>query len=106
MLKERGGYWITVDIYIKTEFDTAAAMPNDELSKLVAAHKIDEKKFEHFQHAAEFFSDEGFIIDRIVEPQYMGYSSFEYLAKTLPPEVRDSGKPPPKFRETWRLKAT
>jgi O-methyltransferase involved in polyketide biosynthesis len=104
ILKQRGGYWITADIYIKTEFKTESVMPKDELSQLVAEHKIDEKKFESFEHAAEFFKESGFVIDKTIEPVYPSHSSFQYLLKTLPAEVRDSGKPPPKFRETWRLK--
>lgn len=105
VLKERGGHWITADIYIKTEFDTASVMPDDELGQLVKAHKIDEKKFESFEQAKDFFTEAGFVIDKVLEPAYMPHTSFQYLVKLLPPEVRDSGKPPPKFRETWRLKA-
>jgi hypothetical protein len=76
----------------------------DDLGKLVADHKIGEKKFDGFEHAAEFFKEAGFAVDKVLEPVYPSHSSFQYLLKTIPQEVRDSGKPPPKFRETWRLK--
>lgn len=104
ILRERGGYWITADIYIKSEYDTSIHASGDELGELVAAHNIDEKKFDSFEHASGFFKEEGFIIDKVMEPQYQMQSSFQYLLRTIPEEVRNSGQRPPKFRETWRLK--
>jgi O-methyltransferase involved in polyketide biosynthesis len=103
ILAQRGGYWITADIYIRNEFDSSNAALGDELGQLVAAHKIEDKKFESFEHAADFFAEAGFIIDKVLEPQYQMHSSFQYLLRTLPEEVKNSNQRPPKFRETWRL---
>lgn len=104
ILKQRGGYWITTDIYIRNEFDSTVHALGDELSKLVAAHNIEDKKFDSFEHAAEFFKEAGFVIDKILEPQYQAHSSFQYVLRTLPEEVKNNDQRPPKFRETWRLK--
>lgn len=103
-LKQRGGYWITADIYIKNEFDSSNAALGDDLGQLVAAHKIDDKKFDSFDHAADFFDEAGFTIDKVLEPQYQMHSSFQHLLRTLPEEIKNSNQRPPKFRETWRLK--
>lgn len=103
ILKQRGGHWITADIYIRNEFDNSNAALGDELGQLVAAHKIDDKKFDSFEHAANFFIEAGFIIDKVLEPQYQMHSSFQYLLRTLPEKVKNSNQRPPKFRETWRL---
>jgi O-methyltransferase involved in polyketide biosynthesis len=104
LLKERGGYWITADIYTKLEMPQLHGTQDDELSKLVERERIEEKKFESFEQAHEFFEEQGFTVEKIAQPNYMALSSTQYLLKTLPPEIAKSGDGPPRIHETWRLK--
>lgn len=57
ILKERGGCWITGDIYIK---DTVKIPQQDETQKFIDAHNVEENKFEDYASAEEFFNSCGF----------------------------------------------
>ena len=106
VLKERGGCWITADIYVKRPENMRANMTQ---SKSEAAffeqHNIEENKFESYEDAAFFFREQGFELKKEAVPDYEALSVFPRLLKVLPEEIRNSKEPPPKIQATWMLKA-
>ncbi|MFX1479090.1 MAG: hypothetical protein ACFFCI_13240 [Promethearchaeota archaeon] len=105
LLRERGGYWITADIYIKKE--TQDVITNgfyDEKGKrFLTEHQVEENKFENFEAAEAFFKEFGFDIYKKVEIPSRQLSSIKFLAN-LPRSQLDELKNRKKNRETWILK--
>ncbi|HCN82989.1 MAG TPA: hypothetical protein DIT07_05115 [Sphingobacteriaceae bacterium] len=106
VLEERGGCWITADVYIK---NTGTAETSDygqygqKFAKFLAAHHVEENKFESFDAARDFFTQCGFNIDHINTIAYDKLSSLRLLeGKTEITE--DIVKQWLKVRETWMLK--
>ena len=69
VLKQRGGYWITGDIYIKNERAGNTVRFNDKLQQFLEEHRIEENKFNSFEEAETFFRNNGFTIDKKAEPE-------------------------------------
>lgn len=98
ILEVRGGCWITGDIYLMKAGDAdknAGAGPSDEAARraaaFLAAHQVEENKFESFEAARHFFMEAGFEISDTLTLVPGALSSLKYL-----PGFRD--------RETWLLK--
>lgn len=104
VLKERGGYWITADVYIKMKETYPQWKADDELETFLERHKVEEKKFNSFEEAESFFNDQGFIVDKQAEDNYMDMVSLKYVAAHLTPEQLANPGKPPKIQATWRLK--
>ena len=104
ILKERGGYWITADVYVKNEMAKFAQSADDEFSRLIAEEQVEEKKFDDFNKAKEFFTEAGFEIDKTAGPNYFSLRSLRYLLKILSMEMLIHSPTPPRIHETWRLK--
>lgn len=104
-LIQRGGCWITADIYVKRTSEMRANLP---ASKSEAAffekHNIEENKFGNYEKASLFFKSEGFELIKEAEPDYGKLSVMPQLLKVLPEEARKSKAPPPKIQATWMLK--
>lgn len=62
ILRKRGGYWITGDIYTKKDTLEETLIPTDKAKAFRQFHHIDENKFESFEAAEEFFTRNGFTI--------------------------------------------
>ncbi|MFX1488046.1 MAG: hypothetical protein ACFFBI_02795 [Promethearchaeota archaeon] len=105
LLRKRGGYWITADIYIKKE--TQVIISNgfyDEKGKrFLAEHQVEENKFENFEAAEAFFKEFGFNIYKKIEIPSRQLSSLKFLTN-LPRDQLDELKNRKKIRETWILK--
>jgi O-methyltransferase involved in polyketide biosynthesis len=103
-LKQRGGCWITADVYVKRSAEMTASLPQ---SKSEAAffeqHNIEENKFESYEAAEAFFKEQGLEMVKEAEPNYNDLSVMPHLLKVLPEEARNSKKPPPKIQATWML---
>jgi O-methyltransferase involved in polyketide biosynthesis len=63
ILQQRGGQWITGDIYIRNEA-MEKRTETDAFSDFRKLHKIDENKFEDYQSAEAFFDECGFRVVR------------------------------------------
>ncbi len=104
VLKERGGYWITADIYLKTGTPSSGLKMNDELEKFLEQHNIEENKFDSLEAAEEFFKSEGFVIDKEAALDYSKSELLKYFLASIPPErlmqIQNTGK----IHATWRLK--
>ena len=104
VLQQRAGYWITADIYIKSDRNLLSMIGNDKLKRFFEEHRIEENKFESFEAAETFFKSEGFVIDKEAEPDYQASGSLKYLrASASPEQLYNIGKTG-RIRTTWRLK--
>ena len=105
VLIERGGYWITADIYLKNRQPGLGNKFGEKIKKFHEQHDTEGNSFESFKEAETFFKDMGFVIDKEAKIKHSEMSSFKYLMKSL--SVRQlfkfAGKGKP--QATWRLKA-
>jgi O-methyltransferase involved in polyketide biosynthesis len=105
LLKERGGCWITADVYIKRTNEMQKAVPQTRgEAAFFEQHNIEENKFDNYQAAENFFKEQGFEIVKEATPNFKEMSVLPHLLNTMPPEFRDSKTPPPKIQATWMLK--
>lgn len=104
ILEERGGYWITADIYRKNPSENPDFKVDDHTKDFFLQHKIEENKFNSFEEAELFFKKMGFEIDRVAEVSRSKLSSLKYFMRSVPflqlLKIRKSGK----LQETWRLR--
>lgn len=106
ILKQRGGYWITADIYVQRDAEATASMPQSKSeAAFLEQHNIEENKFKSYEAARAFFEAQGFELLKEAVPNYQELSVMPHLLKVLPEEVRNSKQPPPKIQATWMLKA-
>lgn len=103
-LQQRGGCWITADVYPKRTTETTLPQSKSEAAFL-EQHNIEENKFDSYEAAQAFFEEEGFRLVKEALPNYGELSMMPYLLPLLPEEVRNSKKPPPKIQATWMLEA-
>ena len=105
LLSERGGYWITADIYIKKENENSVTKDffEEKGKKFLTDHNVEENKFESFEDAESFFKDCGFDIYRKIEVLTSEKSSIKFL-KNIPESILRDIKKIKKTRETWILK--
>lgn len=105
ILMERGGYWITADIYLKNKQPGLGFQYKDEVKEFYARQNTEGNSFESFEEAEIFFKEMGFVIDKEAKIKYSRMSSFKYLIKSVTLRqifrLRSSGK----IQATWRLKA-
>lgn len=66
-LVARGGAWITADIYLRGPRDPRIGQ-DDRLRDFLAAHRVEEQKFESRVAAEAFFTDTGFTIQHRLAP--------------------------------------
>ena len=104
ILKERGGYWITTDIYIKNQFEKTDLKIDKDTSDFLEQHKIEENKFNSFDEAVEFFNHMGFDIDKEARVDYAKLSSLKYILNGNIEENYAAYQNFPKMQKTWRLK--
>ena len=104
-LLERGGCWITADIYIKRA-DDDAGMRSAAWQEWSREHGLEEKKFTSFHEAETFFHSMGFEIEKEATQDYARLTSFPQFLKAVGQqglnELRRPGRP--RLHATWRLK--
>jgi O-methyltransferase involved in polyketide biosynthesis len=105
ILIERGGFWITADIYLKNKQPKLGFKYDNEKKEFYKQHDTESNSFESFKEAEMFFTDMGFVIDKEARIKYSDMGSFKYLMKRLTLRqlfrLRRAGK----IQATWRLKA-
>jgi O-methyltransferase involved in polyketide biosynthesis len=101
ILKERGGYWITADVYVK---DSLKRKDEDaEVSTFRKEHKLDENRFESYEDAEAFFKSCGLEVVYKEAWVFAKLSSLELISKEKRASVvhkLQQGKP---IRQTWCL---
>jgi O-methyltransferase involved in polyketide biosynthesis len=63
ILMERGGCWVTADIYLKNRVQKLDLEIDEETLEFFAKHNIEDNKFESFEEARDFFERMGFVIE-------------------------------------------
>jgi O-methyltransferase involved in polyketide biosynthesis len=104
VLSERGGYWITADIYIKANQEIAIKRPDNKLQQFLEQHRVEENKFDSFEAAESFFKNAGFTIDKEAETDFTKVSTIKNLLNSVPGNQFPQGEKLSKMRATWRLK--
>ena len=105
VLKVRGGYWITGDIFLNHKNRRLGLQYNDEISKFNEQQQTDLNNFESFTDAQKFFNRMGFVVDKEAKIKYSEMSAFPYLKKSMTlrdfVRIKFSGR----IQATWRLRA-
>lgn len=103
ILLERGGYWVTADIYIKTgESDSQSV--DSVLNDFLKRHAVEKNKFDSFDAALSFFKQQGFTVDKEDDIGSSRSGSLQYLKKSLSVSQLTDFRDRPAIRKTWRLK--
>lgn len=103
ILKKRGGYWITGDVYTQNDVKNKALIPDAKSRKFREDHQIDENKFEDFTKAHQFFTDHHFEITTRVPFAADELSCLELMEDQKDSIIRKLQNSTPS-RETWCLK--
>jgi len=106
ILEERGGYWITADIYLKHHQEKLNFKVDDRTKEFFEEHQIEEKRFESFSEAEEFFKKMGFTIDKEADIDITKLGSFRYLCESSNMAQLTKMSEVGKFQATWRLKVS
>ena len=104
ILKQRGGYWITADVYIKNPAGNNGLHFDDKFQQFLDKHNIEENKFDSLEVAEIFFRKNGFVIDKEAEPDYSNVSALPYIMKTVSQERLMEMSKIGKIHSSWRLK--
>jgi O-methyltransferase involved in polyketide biosynthesis len=106
MLKQRGGCWITADIYVKQPAGLRMELPQSAGERrFFEQHHIEENKFDSYEAARAFFVAQGFEVVAEAVPDYQRLTVLPQLLEVLPAEARNRQEPPPKLQATWMLRA-
>ena len=106
VLAERGGFWVTGDIYLPPSHSTDRT---DQLPKqaqeFLAKHRVFENMFPSFDAAAKFFAECGFAFEaHPVDEVYEQLTTIEFIRRT--PAIDESAVHSGlQTRQTWVLKA-
>jgi len=104
LLRERGGCWITADIYLKNEKGNLKLKLDSKTEEFFRQHRMEENKFESFEEAESFFNRMGFVIDKEAVVNHSQLSSLKYFMKYTGffqlLRFRKAGK----IQKSWRLK--
>lgn len=100
ILKKRGGYWVTADVYIKKNMGLKT---NDMFSKFLQSHNVEENKFESFEQAEQFFNECGLKIHQKAGSVWRQLSSLKYIPQHALDEFNALAGKYGRIRETWAL---
>jgi O-methyltransferase involved in polyketide biosynthesis len=104
ILKERGGCWITADIYLKNRLNKLNLKLDDKTREFFEEHHVEENRFESFGEAEAFFKRMGFRVEKEAEIDPSRLSSLKYFRKSLPFRQLFKFRKAGKIQTTWRLK--
>ena len=106
ILLQRGGSWITADIYLKNPGSNLFGEKSDAFLKFLEQHNIEENKFNDFDDARAFFTRMGFRVDKEADVDFTTLTALPNLLAAATPEqlerLRQSGRP--RIHATWRLR--
>jgi O-methyltransferase involved in polyketide biosynthesis len=105
VLTERGGFWVTGDIYIRgAQNRERANLFSPQAREFLAKHRVLENMFSDFETADQFFKECGFTIDKHTADEiYDQLTSLEYIKRspTIDESVVRAGL---EARQTWVLR--
>jgi O-methyltransferase involved in polyketide biosynthesis len=100
VLTERGGHWLTADVYIKKQ---NLSISNDQFSAFLQSHNVEDNKFESFEQAEQFFYDRGFKIHEKPDSAWHSLSSLQYIKQEDISRLVEQAAKIGRVRETWAL---
>jgi O-methyltransferase involved in polyketide biosynthesis len=103
-LKQRGGYWVTADVYIRNTQLQRVMKFDDELEHFFEEHNIEANKFANFEEAEALFKEAGFVIDKEAEPDYAKMTSLSQFMERVNPEQMEAMTKIGRIQGTWRLR--
>jgi O-methyltransferase involved in polyketide biosynthesis len=103
-LKERGGCWITADIYIKKEITGIQIKRSAAERDFIDQHRIEENKFESFEGAELFFREAGFEKLKEAKADHSRLSALPHLIGAASPEQAKKLENVGRIQATWMLK--
>lgn len=104
VLEQRGGCWITADVYTKFKKKIPEFVMNDLGKDFFIKHNIEGNKFESFAAAKRFFEKEGFVVEQEAKMERDKLISFKYLRESLSLWQLLKLVFAKKMQTTWRLK--
>jgi O-methyltransferase involved in polyketide biosynthesis len=104
ILKERQGYWIVADIYIKDPLPKTDLKIDNRLKEYYKQQNIENNKFESFEEAGLFFKNMGFTVDKAARIKPWKLSSWRYLPRSLTIRQFFGLFKAGKIHATWRLR--
>ena len=105
VLKQRGGYWITADVYVKSTLERFNEEEKDSLKDLVEAQQIEKNMFESFDAAEEFFKTVGFSVVKEAAVDFTKISSLPHLINnSTEAQLAALKTSTQKIQTTWCLK--
>jgi O-methyltransferase involved in polyketide biosynthesis len=104
ILQERGGYWITADVYLKNKMDKLDLKLDKRTQDFFDKHKIEENRFNSFNEAELFFNKAGFVIDKEAQINRSQLTALKYLRKSTSLLQLFKMSRAGKVHTTWRLK--
>ena len=104
VLKERGGQWITGDVYLKRDMsallDQRQEPFDEQLTRFLEVHNVEANKFDSYETAEAFFIACGFSITRKIDTAYHSLTSIHYIQQGVTEEKLKEWM---QGRETWVL---
>jgi O-methyltransferase involved in polyketide biosynthesis len=104
ILRERGGYWITADIYLKNKQDKLNLKIDEKTKDFFLQHNLEENKFNSFEEAESFFRRMGFNVDKEANIKRSELSSIKYFLKSVSIRQLFKMHKAGKIQATWRLR--
>jgi len=106
ILKQRGGYWITADIYRKTVLERLEESKEDHYRQFTEQQKVEQHMFDSFAAAETFFNAAGFTVERESDIELSRLSSLKYLlgSSSIPQLLQLN--PEDKIQLTWTLRVS
>jgi O-methyltransferase involved in polyketide biosynthesis len=104
-LKERGGFWITADIYVRKQDEDYPSLPpvSIEISKFLSDHHVEENKFDSFAGAESFFRQCGLRLSHKAFADVERLKSMELLKERSQMDQQLPIVTRHRIRETWML---
>lgn len=106
VLKQRGGFWITGDVYVKSTLERLDNSSGDSLKELTDQQRIEDNMFESFDAAKDFFIRVGFAINKEAELDLAKLSSLKYLLNNATQEQLMQLNTLSKIQDTWCLQVS
>lgn len=103
VLRQRGGYWITADVYQHMDMSALGGRESSE-DRFFREHNIEANKFDSFDAARAFFTANGFVVEKEAVTDPAQLTSLPYFIKTIPPEKMQELQGKEKMRVTWLLR--
>jgi len=104
-LMDRGGSWVSGDIYVRKGSAAKARLLGPEARKFLAEHKVIENQFADFDAAAEFFTQCGFRFEAHTADEVYEHLSSVNTLKRYQEVDEDEIRARLQTRQTWVLSA-